>query len=206
MAHILLYGGTFDPIHLGHLIPSRAAKEFLAGDSVLFLPARLSPHKQNEPPGATAQQRLEMIRLAISGEKDFDVDPREFNRGDPSYTIDTIRELKRDRPQDRFTLLIGADQLTKLHTWHEVRQIFAEVSIAVVIRGVPGVFLEGIQTVTNHLGAPLAESLSLCPTPSIDVSSTNIRYRVARNQPISYLVPAPVASYIHENWLYQKHS
>src|SRR3954468_7146101 len=115
MAHILLYGGTFDPIHNGHLITCRRARELLNADSVLLFPARQSPHKSTRAPGASGEQRLAMIHLAIAKEPGFAVDDRELKREGPSYTVDTFRELKAERPGDRFTLLLGTDQLPKLH-------------------------------------------------------------------------------------------
>ena len=105
MPHTILYGGTFDPIHHGHLITSRAACEQLRADRVLLLPARVSPHKTGEPPGATDDQRREMTRLAIQagGAGIFEIDDREMKREGPSYTFDTVEDLQREHPKDRFS-------------------------------------------------------------------------------------------------------
>lgn len=205
MAHLLIYGGTFDPVHHGHLITCRAARELLAADRVLLVPAWVSPHKKEGPPTATSQQRLRMLELALEGgggAADFAVDARELTRGAagaPSYTIDTVQELQRQQPADRFTLLVGADQLPKFHLWHRVEELLATLPIAVMTRGAGG--STGPQIVREKLG-PLADRLTPLPTPRIDISATDIRRRAHAGQPISFLVPAPVAAYIHEHQLY----
>ncbi len=198
MAHILLYGGTFDPIHHGHLITCRSAREALGAEGVLLIPAWVSPHKQDEPPASTAEQRLRMLELALAGAEDFALDAREVSRGGPSYTIDTVRELQRDRPQDRFTVLIGADQLPKLHTWHRIEALLAQGPMAVLARGAEA---GGLEAARQHLGA-LVERLQILATPRVDISATAIRQRVARGLSISYLVPAAVAEFIAREGLY----
>lgn len=205
MSHLLLYGGTFDPIHHGHLILARAAREQLRADQVLFLPARLSPHKQDEPPGATDAQRLEMLNLAIQSDPSgFAVDTREFNRGGPSYTFDTLQELKQSRPRDRFTLLIGTDQLAKLHTWHRVGELLQEAKVAILGRPSREPLERSFAAVEEHLGAEISARLrqSILLTPLIEISSTHIRYRVRQGLSIAYLVPESVALYITAARLY----
>ena len=113
MAHMLLYGGTFDPVHHGHLITCQKAVEFPYADRIVLIPAGLSPHKSPKSSGSTSQQRLDMLQLAIAGSPHFAIDPRELLRAGPSYTADTVEELEREHPGDRLTLLIGADQLPK---------------------------------------------------------------------------------------------
>jgi nicotinate-nucleotide adenylyltransferase len=200
MAHLLLYGGTFDPVHYGHLIPCRAAREFLRADLVLFIPAQISPHKQDEAPSATALQRLRMLELALKGQPDFAIDPRELSRPSPppSYTIDTVTDLQRDHPGDRLTLLIGEDQLPKLHTWHRIPSLLAQVPIAVMPRQSDPT---GMATVRQHLGS-LADRLIMLPTPRIDISATDIRRRSVSRLPISFLVPPAVAANIAAEHLY----
>jgi len=200
MAHLLLYGGTFDPIHHGHLIVSRAAREAVHADGVLLLPAWLSPHKQGDPPAATGTQRLHMIELAIKGQPDFAVDGRELARAGPSFTFDTIQDLHRSRPGDRFTLLIGADQLPKLHTWHKIEALLTQVPVAVMAR--PTADAAGLAIAHRHLDR-LVDRLALLPTPLIDISATLIRQRAGQGLSISFLVPAPVAAYIARQKLYR---
>ena len=202
MSHVLLYGGTFDPVHYGHLIPCRAAREFLRADLVLFIPAQISPPKQDQTPSASPAQRLRMLELALEGHYDFAIDPRELTRPcpPPSYTIDTIAELQRDRPHDRFTLLIGEDQLPKLHTWYRMADLLALVPMAVMPRQSDPA---GMTIVRQHLGT-LAERLAILPTPRIDISATDIRQRVARGQPVSFLVPPAVAAFMAAERLYSR--
>jgi nicotinate-nucleotide adenylyltransferase len=209
MAHLLLYGGTFDPVHHGHLIACRAAREYLGADQVLLIPAWVSPHKTcqgSRPDGASAAQRLEMLRLAIAGEPAFAVDDRELVRGaageKASYTLDTVESLARERPADRFTLLIGADQLPKLHTWHGAAQLFTIVDIGVLGRPSDRSLQAALVTVRQHMGATLANRLTLLPTPLIEISATQIRQRVRSAQSIAYLVPEKVAQYIQNDGLY----
>lgn len=203
MAHLLLYGGTFDPIHHGHLITARAAREYLAADGVLLIPARLSPHKQGEPPDTTPQQRLRMIELAIAGEKDFAIDDRELTRAtDPSYTIDTVSEIAAQRPRDSLTLLIGQDQLPKLHLWHHIQTLLTLTDIAILGRPSDQPLQSTLMALRQHIGTPAANRLTLLPTPLIEISATHIRQRVRQGFSLAYLVPAPVAAYIAEHNLY----
>jgi nicotinate-nucleotide adenylyltransferase len=200
MAHLLLYGGTFDPVHYGHLIPCRAAREFLRADLVLFIPAQISPHKQDEAPAASAAQRLHMLELALEGQHDFAIDARELSRPSPppSYTIDTVTELQRDRPGDRLTLLIGEDQLPKLHTWHRIEALLTQIAIAVMPRQSDPA---GLAIARRNLGAS-SSNLNLLPTPRIDITATDIRRRVASRLPVSFLLPPAVARYIDTEHLY----
>jgi nicotinate-nucleotide adenylyltransferase len=191
MAHLLIYGGTFDPIHHGHLITCRRARELLGADAVVLIPARVSPHKLQAAP-TTGAQRLAMIERAIAGEADFRVDGRELSRDGPSYTFDTLAALAAERPGDRLTLLIGADQLPKFSTWHRVEELLGLVGVAVL--GRPGVVMPA--------GGGAGRFTPL-QTPLIDISATAVRERVAAGLPITYLVPAGVAEYIAAEGLYR---
>jgi nicotinate-nucleotide adenylyltransferase len=204
--HVLVYGGTFDPIHNGHLITSRAARELLGADLVLLIPAWVSPLKKGEPPSATPRQRLEMIRLAIKDDSDFAADDCEIVRGtqgQPSYTIDTLEALRERRPSDRFTLLLGQDQLAKFHVWHRVDDILAQFDIALMGRpgNSPNTALSAVNTT---LGAAVAAKLESCflPTPLIEISATTIRSRLRARLPISHMLPHPVAAYIAARDMY----
>lgn len=180
-----ILGGSFDPIHHGHLILARAAKEELALDCILFVPANRSPHKTETKP-ATAQDRLEMVRLALQDEEGFEVSDVELKRPAPSYTVDTISELKRSHPQDDFVLLIGADNVAKFDTWREPDEIRRLAKIAVLARA-------------NHAAPhdwPVVRRL-------IDISSTDIRARVAAGRSIRYLTPDSVCDYIAAQSLYR---
>ena len=141
-----------------------------------------------------------MIELAIKGQKDFAVDGRELARRGPSFTLDTICDLQRSRPGDRFTLLVGADQLPQLHTWHKIQTLLTQAPVAVMPR--PSADAAGLAIARRHLG-PLVDRLAILSTPLIDISATDIRRRAARGLPISFLVPAPVAAYIARQNLYR---
>ena len=186
MKKIGIFGGTFDPIHNGHLILARDALEQLHLDSVLFIPAALSPHKLGQKP-ATADRRVEMLRAAIEGEPRFCLDELELTRAAPSYTFDTIEALKRREPDSEFVCLIGEDNVAQLPTWHRFAELSQMVRFAVLDR--TGLRTEhSYPTVRRH----------------IDISATDIRNRVARQQSIRYLVPLGVENLIREHQLYRE--
>ncbi|HVS72779.1 MAG TPA: nicotinate (nicotinamide) nucleotide adenylyltransferase [Phycisphaerae bacterium] len=201
--HLLLYGGTFDPIHHGHLIPAQRARELLDADRILLLPANRSPHKLKQDPGASAAQRLEMLRLAIAHAPHFAIDPRELDRPGPSYTIDTLEQLHSQHPHARLTLLLGVDQLSMLHAWHRVREILARATIALLPR--PGIPLPDFSAIAGHLGNTVAESMerAILDTPLINLSATGIRARARAGLPLTFLVPPAVETYIRETSLYR---
>jgi nicotinate-nucleotide adenylyltransferase len=204
MSHLLLYGGTFDPIHHGHLIPCRRARELLHADTVLLIPARVSPHKTDPTrlTTTTPEQRLAMLRLAIDNEPGFTIDPRELSRQGPSFTVDTLREFAAERPGTRLTLLIGADQLRLFATWRHIEQIMALADVAVLAR--PGTDLaSGLEQVLKTLGREAAARIAPLETPQIDISATVIRQRAAEGLSLRYLVPDAVADYIREQGLYR---
>ena len=180
-----IFGGSFDPIHHGHLILARAALEELGLDRILFIPANLSPHKTETRP-ATAQDRLAILQLAIKDEPGFATCDIELHRPPPSYTVETLRELQGLHPEDEFTLLIGADNVAKFETWREPDEIRRLAKIAVLDRA-------------NHAAPhdwPVVRRL-------VDISSTDIRARVAAGHSIRYLTPDPVCDYIAGQGLYR---
>lgn len=186
MKKIGIFGGTFDPIHCGHLILARDALEQLPLDRVLFIPAALSPHKLAAEP-ASPDLRVEMLRAAIAGEPRFCLDELELRRTAPSYTVDTIEELKRRDSDAEFVCLIGEDNVARLPTWHRFAELSQMIQFAVLDR--TGVRAEHpYPTVRRH----------------IDISATDIRKRVARGQSIRYLVPPGVEDLIRERQLYRE--
>ena len=180
-----LFGGSFDPIHIGHLILAREAKEQLALDRVIFIPAAISPHKLHREP-APAQARLEMVRAAVEGEEGFEVEDCEMSREGPSFTIDTVRLMRGRHPDDAFFYFVGEDNIAKLHTWREIGELRRLVQFVV-------------------LGRDAEEEA--CEFPRIhrqvDVSSTEVRKRVARGQSIRYLLPPRACDVIYRNGLYR---
>jgi nicotinate-nucleotide adenylyltransferase len=181
-----IFGGTFDPIHHGHLILARDAIEQLALDELIFIPAALSPHKPGESP-APAEARVEMLRAAIAGETQFCLDALELERLPPSYTVETIEALRGRQPNAEFVCLIGEDNVAQLSTWHRFPDLSKMVQFAVLDRS-------GLNTIHPY------------PTVRrhIDISATDIRNRVARGQSIRYLVPPAVEKIIRDRELYRE--
>ena len=198
-----LLGGTFDPIHLGHLLLAVHSYEELELDRVIFIPAKLPPHKTQ--PVAAAEERLQMVRLAVGEDERFLVCDCELTRRGPSYTVDTVRELQESLgAETQLFWLIGSDMLADLPTWHEVHKLVDKIDIVVVKRvgqGAvdfsilrPTLLTEQINRIQGH-----AIDVSL-----IGVSSTMVRERVAQGLSLRYFVPESVERYISENGLYQR--
>ena len=184
-----VFGGSFDPVHRGHLWVARQAAKALQLDQVLFIPARLQPLKSGGP-HAASEHRVAMLRAAVADEDGFVVDERELSRPGPSFTVDTLRALKLERPQDPLFLLVGADAARELPRWHEVAEVQRLATIAVVPR--PGGDIP--------LLPPSAVPLAIEP---LDVSATSVRSAVAGGQAIDHLVPKAVADYIASHRLYR---
>lgn len=186
---IALYGGTFDPIHHGHLILAREAREQLALDRVVFIPAARSPFKPGiaiTPP----ELRLAMVRAAIAEEPGFEVDDTEITRGGTSYTVDTVLSVRAREPDAELFWLIGQDHVRELPKWHRYTELCELVTFAVF---------------TRRDGDPLPEHLPRV-TRQIDISATDIRSRVANGLSIRYLVPESVRELIAQNRLYSRNS
>lgn len=184
-----IFGGTFDPPHLGHLIVAQDVWSALGLDQVVFLPAAQPPHKRGREITA-ADIRLRMVLAAVEGDDRFTVSDVELQRAGPSFTVDTLRAVRESRPGDSLYLLIGADQVRELHTWREPGEIVNLATVVGLSRG--GERIEP---------APGLEVLPLEVT-RIDVSATMIRERVAAGQPIRYLVPPGVEQIIRQESLY----
>jgi nicotinate-nucleotide adenylyltransferase len=183
--HTGILGGSFDPIHHGHLILARAALEELGLDRILFIPANMSPHKTDSKP-ATAQDRLAMVQLAIKDEPGFEASDLEHHRPTPSYTVETLRELRSRHPDDEFTLLIGADNVAKFDTWRQPDEIRRLARLAVLDRA----------RHDTPRDWPVVRRL-------VDISSTDLRARVAAGRSIRYLTPDSVCDYIATHGLYR---
>ena len=184
-----VYGGTFDPPHLGHLVAASDACQALGLDRVLWVPSASHPFKGGRvrtPP----ETRLEMVRAAIAGDPRFAADDLELRRAGPSYTVDTLRELARRHPGAELFLLIGADNLRELPEWREPDEIVRLARLAVVTR--EG---EGVPPESRFPAVPVAVT-------RVDVSSTEIRRRAAAGEEIRYLVPEPVRAVIARERLY----
>jgi nicotinate-nucleotide adenylyltransferase len=183
-----LFGGSFDPVHHGHLIVGQVAREVLGLEVLRFLPAREQPFKQGRHRGSPAD-RAAMLELAVAGAPGFEVERLELERPGPSYSVDTLRELRRRQPETEFVLLLGADAAKDLPEWREAERIPELARVAVFAR--PG------STVPRSAGIS-----HVIEVPSIDISATEVRRRVSRGQPIRYWVPDAVAEYISRHRLY----
>ena len=192
-----LIGGTFDPIHIAHLAIAQEAAWARKLDEVLFIPARQPPHKREEPV-TEARHRLAMTKAAIAGNPLFAVSTIEMDREGPSYTVDTLRELRRAGVELSF--IVGMDSLRDLPTWRDPVGILSLAEIVAVYRG--GFDTVDLTELESALSA-VKERVRVVPIPALDVSSTDIRARVAAGQPIRYLVPDAVIAYIEENNLYR---
>lgn len=181
-----VFGGTFDPVHVGHLAIALAALETLPLDRVVFVPARRSPLKSREPV-AGPEQRLEMLRLATRGEPRFEVSRIELDREGPSYTADTLEALS---GEGRLFLILGADAGAELDRWKDPERVRALATLVVARR--PGA------AVAAPPGAMTLE------VPLMDISARELRARAARARSLRYLVPDPVCRYIEEHALYRE--
>ena len=183
-----LLGGSFDPVHHGHLIVAQAAREKLGLDELRFLPAREQPFKQGRH-RSSPDHRAAMLSLAIKGTPGFALEPIELERSGPSYTIDTLEALRTREPGSEFVLLLGADAAAELPAWREAKRIPQLARMVVFAR--PG---------SKVPAAP--EIAQVIEVPAIDISATEIRRRVANRLPIRYWVPDAVAEYIARHRLY----
>ncbi len=202
---IALFGGSFDPIHFGHLISARSIAEQLDLSQVILIPAPRPPHKPNAALTETSQ-RIAMAKLAVEGDPLFTVSDIEMQRKGPSYTIDTVSAFRSELGESAaLHWIIGADSLPELVTWWRIAELVTCVTIVTATR--PGWTQPDMAQLASAVGKAHAESLldQCCATTAIDISATDIRRRVASNLPIRYLVPASVASYISMANLYQPH-
>jgi nicotinate-nucleotide adenylyltransferase len=196
-----ILGGTFDPPHVGHLWLATLAADTIGLDRVLFMPAAQPPHKQDG--GVTsASDRLLMTRLAIAGNDAFELTLIEMERSGPSYTIDSVVELRRLYGDDaELYLLMAADSLAQIDTWRQPDQLLERIEWVVGPR--PGVALPDPVSLEDRFGVN-ASRIHLLDGPSLDVSSTQVRERVAAGHAIGYLVPRGVEELIVDRGLYRR--
>jgi len=185
-----LFGGSFDPVHLGHLLMAQAAHEELELTRLFFIPAAQSPFKPESRP-APANERLRLLRLALAGKSWCEIDRQEIERGGISYTMDTVRDYARRHPQAQLFYLIGADNVPQLPQWREAEELARLAEFIVIPR--PG---------REHVSFPPPFRGRLLAGFPLGVSSSQIRARVKAGLPIDHLVPAIVAEAIRNNRLY----
>jgi nicotinate-nucleotide adenylyltransferase len=192
-----ILGGTFNPPHIGHLVCAQEAYRELELDRVLLIPARIPPHKPVEhEPGA--HHRLELCRVAVADDDRFEVSDLEVRRDGPSYTVDTLKELNTEAPNNELFLIVGGDIAAGLPRWREPERVLELATLSVARRR--GTARSSIDTALGQLrGGDRARFFQM---PRIGVSSTMVRRRVRSGQPIRYLVPDAVAAYIERHRLY----
>lgn len=188
-----LFGGTFDPVHLGHLRAAENAREALGLDRVALVPSATPPHRAR--PASSADDRLAMARLAAATHPCFEAWDLELRRPGPSYTVDTVCAVLTERPGDDLVLLVGADTWPEMATWRDPERLFSLVEVGVAER--PGAPLPPLAP-----PFPSARGVRLVDGPSLPISATAIRARVAEGRSIRYLVPDAVADYVATRGLY----
>jgi nicotinate-nucleotide adenylyltransferase len=201
---IAVFGGTFDPVHHGHLIVARSIAEQRGLERILLQPAASPPHK----PGAEASgaQRLDMLQRATAGQDLLGISDIELSGDGPSYTIDAVEKLSRIHGDCEIRWVIGADMLDDLPNWHKAEELVERIGF--LIAGRPGwqeKLADARGKLTDAFGDRKAEEIceGICQAPLIDISSTDIRRRCRQGSSIRYLVPEAVEQYIRENRLYR---
>ncbi len=195
-----IFGGTFDPIHHGHLVAAEEAMHQLDLDRVLFVPAGTPPHKPAQPISA-ASHRLRMLELAIAGNPDFALSRVDVDRPAPSYTVETLELLRAEwGPGPRFFFIEGPDSLSDIVCWYQPQRLIELCELAVVARPGSEVDVAGLERQLPGLTG----RLHWVQMPLLEISSTDLRSRVRAGRPISYLVPRQVETYIRQHELYRE--
>ena len=186
-----IFGGTFDPVHQGHLVLARSAREEFRLDKVFFIPTWITPHKTAESPAASGKQRYDMLELALQKENEFFVSEAEIKRKGISYTIDTLKIFRRDFPKDEFFLILGADSYQHFPSWKDPQEIAAMVHFLIAPREGCKLILDPVKT-------------SLISMKPFSLSASEIRARFKEGKSVTdNQVPGKVLEYIHQHGLYQ---
>jgi len=200
-AEIGILGGTFNPVHLGHLMAAQAAAETFDLAKVLFVPCATPPHKDSSSL-LSAEHRMAMLETAVQDNLRFELCDIEVRRGGPSYTIDTINQIRRSYPAASLNFIIGSDTLPELHLWRDIYRLLAMCRFITFLR--PGSGTDALGPEDIGLDAPWPARLlrDVVTGHLVDVSSSDIRHRIAEGMSIRYLVPPEVEMYIAEHGLY----
>ncbi|MDU5807148.1 MAG: nicotinate-nucleotide adenylyltransferase [Peptoniphilus harei] len=194
-----IFGGSFNPIHYGHLMICEYIKEEMGLDKVIFIPTGNPPHKEIE---VSAEDRYEMVKLAISPNPDFEISDIETTRVKLSYTVDTIRELKKIYREEKLYFLIGLDSLFQLKTWKKIGDLSQEIEFVVALR--PGyIDKEEINKEIDFLRENFGTKINFIKTPLYEISSTDLRDRIHEGKSLRYLIPKKVLDYIEESGFYK---
>ena len=210
---LAIFGGTFDPIHYGHLRAAQEAADQFALDQVFFMPCARPPHSKEVK--ATTDQRLAMVQLAIAGNPRFSLSDIEARQPNSSYSVNTLKELKKIHPQHNLLFLLGTDAFFQIHTWYCPEELFRLADFVVMDRpGTPRYdILTYLQDYINPNFVPLGERGAELPegnlvqyltTTLLDISSSEIKRKVIQRKSLTYLVPPAVEDYIIANQLYKQ--
>ena len=191
MSKVGIFGGTFDPIHHGHLITAQSVREIRQLDKIIFIPSFISPHKKDLN-SANPEHRMNMLNLAVDGVDFFEVSDYEINKEGISYTIDTVKEFK--KKYDNLEFIMGYDNIFKFHTWKEPDAIMKLTKVLV---------LERKSSKPHPFDDKYVEQAIFVKTRGIEISATDIRERVKNGMPVHYLVPQKVKEYIYNFNLYK---
>lgn len=192
-------GGTFNPIHMAHLILAQSSLEQLSLDKVLFMPSKKPPHKRNDNI-ADDRHRENMVSIAISDNASFELSRVELEREGTTYTSDTLRELTAQHPDTEYYFIMGADSLFQLETWWEPQVILRLAHIVAAVRG--NETREELVIQAQHLKEKYGASIHILNTPHLDIASHELRDMVYKGRSIRYFVPDGVYEYIQKNQLY----
>lgn len=193
----IVFGGSFDPVHIGHIILARDIKETLGAREVIFVPTSQAPLKDKHR--ASPEDRLNMLKLALEGEEDFSIEDYEIKRGGISYTVFTLEYLTEKHKGEELYLLLGSDSFLRFHMWREPERILRMVKIVVVDREGK---LKEVEKYINDRFRDYRDRILLLKTRRIDISSTEVRQRIREGKSIYCLVPEKVERYIRERGLY----
>ncbi|KGE18670.1 nicotinate-nucleotide adenylyltransferase [Paenibacillus wynnii] len=188
-----IMGGTFDPLHMGHMLAAEAARDTYSLDEVWFMPSHIPPHKHEA--GVSSEDRLAMVQEAVQAHESFRTLDWEISRGGVSYTIQTVRKLQQEFPHLELYFIIGADMVQYLPKWEEIEELVQRLTFIGV--GRPGTKLDLAVLPEN-----IAEKIVLADMPQVDISSTMLRERAAEGKSIRYMVPEAVFNYVHRSGLY----
>ncbi|MFC1639286.1 nicotinate-nucleotide adenylyltransferase [Gemmatimonadota bacterium] len=183
-----VFGGSFDPVHVGHLIVAEAAADVIQLEKILFVPARVQPFKIGQH-SASAEDRVAMLQLAIEENPRFSLDGREIKRDGPSYMVDTLRELHSEKPRDELFLLVGADAAWDLPRWHDAEKLSRYAKLIALSR--PGFEIPEFEMISRAI-----------TVPAISLSATHVRRSANSGGSLRYLLPTAVVEYIESNGLY----
>lgn len=197
-----IMGGTFDPIHIGHLILGEAAYRQFHLDEIKFMPAGNPPHKKNREGGATDEERVEMVRRAIATNPHFSLSDLEMNADGYSYTYRTLETLRKEHPDTDYYFIIGADSLFDFDTWREPQRIVRACSLVVATRNqiAPDVFDAELEKNRSRYGGTFLK----LDTPNLDIASRTLRHMIAKGESVRYYIPDSVIEFIRERNIYRE--